>query len=57
MESYPIDCYAKLTHWGCGRNLGLVYAAYAASPRPSRYSKGLREPSEILIRFALCRRM
>jgi hypothetical protein len=39
---------------GCGRNLGLVYAA---SPRLSRYSRGLSEPSEILIRFSLYQRM
>ncbi|MDH6150945.1 aspartate/methionine/tyrosine aminotransferase [Paraburkholderia sp. WSM4179] len=38
----------------CGRNLGLVYAA---SPRLSRYSRGLREPGEILIRFSLYQRM
>jgi hypothetical protein len=30
---------------------------YAAIPRLSRYSSGLREPSETLIRFALYQRM
>lgn len=34
----------------CGSSLGLVYAE---SPRLSRYSKGLREPRECLIRFSL----
>ena len=44
----------KYPDWGCGRFLGLVYAA---SPRLARYSIGLREPSEILIRFSLYQRM
>ena len=39
---------------GCGYKLGLVYAV---SPRRSRYSTGLRAPSEILIRFSLYQRM
>ena len=39
---------------GCGRNPGLVYAAI---PRLSQYSRGLREPREILIRFSLSQRM
>ncbi len=39
---------------GCGRNLGLFYAAI---PRLSRYSIGLRKPRESLIRFALYQRM
>ena len=39
-----------LTTWGCGVKLGLVYAE---SPRLSRYSMGLSEPSEILMRFSL----
>ena len=44
----------KLTIWGCGKKLGLVYAI---SPRLSRYTRGLREPREILIRFSLYQRM
>jgi hypothetical protein len=40
----------KLTHWGCGVKLGLVYAV---NPRLSRYSMGLSEPKDILIRFSL----
>ena len=39
---------------GCGVNLGLVYAV---SPRLSRYSRGLSEPREILIRFSLYQQM
>ena len=39
---------------GCGYILGL---SYAAIPRLCRYSTGLREPSETLIRFALYQRM
>ena len=39
---------------GCGGNVGL---GYAANPRLSRYSRGLREPREILIRFSLYQRM
>jgi hypothetical protein len=41
-------------HRGCGQKLGLVYAA---SPRLSRYSSGLSEPRETLIRFSLYQRM
>ena len=44
----------KLTRGGCGGILGLVYAV---SPRLSRYSRGLSEPREILIRFSLYQRM
>jgi|GEM_PF-7087248 len=44
----------NLTHRGCGQNLGL---GYAAMPRLSRYSSGLREPREILIRCSLYQRM
>jgi hypothetical protein len=44
----------KLTHWGCGEKLGLIYAAI---PRLIRYSTGLSEPSEILIRFSLYQRI
>ena len=40
----------KLTQWGCGVKLGLVYAV---NPRLSRYSMGLSEPKDILIRFSL----
>lgn len=34
-----VGANSKLTTWGCGRFLGLVYAA---SPRLARYSTGLR---------------
>lgn len=40
--------------WGCGAFLGLLHAAI---PRSFRYSRGLRPPSEILIRFSLYHRM
>ena len=40
----------KLTIWGCGGILGL---GYAVSPRLARYSRGLSEPREILMRFSL----
>ena len=43
----------KLTHWGCGGNLGLVYDII---PRLCLYSSGLREPRESLIRFSLYQR-
>lgn len=49
-----VDANRKLTIWGCGQILGLVYAV---SPRLSRYSMGLREPRDILIRFSLYQRM
>jgi diadenosine tetraphosphate (Ap4A) HIT family hydrolase len=39
---------------GADRNLDWFYAV---SPRLSRYSMGLREPREILIRFSLYQRM
>ena len=39
-----------LPHRGCGINLGLVYAA---SPRLSRYSRGLSEPREIDALFVI----
>lgn len=45
-------CYRrpKIDSRGCGVILGLVYAA---NPRLSRYSRGLSEPKDILIRFSL----
>jgi hypothetical protein len=49
---YAID--RMLGDGGCGYILGL---SYAAIPRLCRYSTGLREPSETLIRFALYQRM
>ena len=49
--SIPIEISPSV---GCGGNLGLVYAV---SPMLSRYSMGLREPREILIRFSLYQRM
>ena len=39
---------------GADKNLDWFYAA---SPRLTRYSIGLREPREILIRFSLYQRM
>ncbi len=44
----------KFDHLECGQNLGLFQVAY---PRSARYSIGLREPSEILVRSALYQRM
>ena len=41
---------SNLISWGCGVKLGLVYAV---NPRLSRYSMGLSDPRDILIRFAL----
>ena len=49
-----VNADLNLTHWGCGVNLGLGYAAML---RLSRYSSGLREPREILIRCLLYQRM
>ncbi|WP_210546735.1 helicase-related protein [Rhodoferax sp. PAMC 29310] len=43
-----------LATWGCGVKLGLVYAVI---PRLARYSMGLSEPREILMRFSLYQRM
>ena len=40
----------KTPERGCGVKLGLVYAV---NPRLSRYSMGLGEPKDILIRFSL----
>ena len=45
-----VDAERTLDLGGCGGNLGL---GYAVSPRLSRYSRGLSEPREILIRFSL----
>ena len=47
LESFFLDAQAD---GGCGGNLGL---GYAVSPRLARYSRGLSEPREILIRFSL----
>lgn len=44
----------KLTIWGCGVKLRLVYAV---NPRLARYSMGLSEPRDILIRFSLYQRI
>ena len=55
-SSMHVSAAVILTHWGCGGNPGLVYV-HAASPRLSRYSRGLSESSEILIRFSLYQRM
>ena len=49
-----VDLRLKLTHRGCGVKLGLVYAV---NPRLARYSMGLSEPREILIRFSLYQRI
>ena len=54
IEAIAVVADRKLTIWGCGQKLGLVYAA---SPRLSRYSRGLRKPREILMRFSLYQRM
>ena len=54
MMPMGVDADRKLTHWGCGGNLGLVYTV---SPRLTRYSRGLSEPREILMRFSLYQRM
>jgi hypothetical protein len=50
----PVDASRKLTTWGCGGILGLVYAK---RPKLSRYWTGLSEPSDTLIRFSLYQRM
>lgn len=44
----------NLTPRGCGQIPGLIYAVI---PRLCRYSIGLRDPSETLIRFALYQRI
>ena len=44
----------KLSHWGCGVKLELIYAVM---PWLFRYSCGLSEPSEVLMRFSLYQRM
>ena len=44
-----VDADRKLTARGCGQQLRLVYAE---SPRLSRYSMELNEPTEILMRFS-----
>jgi len=49
-----VDASRKLTTWGCGGFLGLVYAK---SPKLSRYWTGLSEPSDTLMRFSLYQRM
>ena len=51
---FPVVADRKLTTWGCGRILGL---GYAVSPRLARYSRGLSEPREILMRFSLYQQM
>ena len=49
-EDRYVGADRKLTRRGCSVKLGLVYAA---NPRLSRYSIGLSEPKDILIRIAL----
>lgn len=49
-----VELHSNLTQGGCGVKLGLVYAV---NPRLARYSMGLSEPREILIRFSLYQRM
>ena len=44
----------KLIQGGCCVKLGLVYAV---NPRLARYSRGLSEPREILMRFSLYQRI
>ena len=43
-----------LKNWGCCVKLGLVYAV---NSRLARYSRGLSEPREILMRFSLYQRI
>lgn len=50
----PLKHETKLTRGGCGVKLGL---GYAVIPRLARYSTGLSEPREILMRFSLYQRM
>ena len=51
-----MPCWRRLNldRGGCGVKLGLVYAV---NPRLARYSMGLSEPREILIRFSLYQRI
>ena len=53
LELY-VDLQRDVTQVGCGVELGLIYAAI---PRVNRYSTGLGDPSEILIRFLLYQRI
>ena|GEM_PF-4249937 len=52
--AFTVAAALKLITWGCGGNLRLIYAV---SPRLARYSSGLSEPREILMRFSLYQRM
>ena len=45
-----VELQRNLTQWGCGQYLGLVYTVI---PRFARYSMGLSEPRESLIRSLL----
>ena len=45
-----VDSSDTLSQRGCGVKLGLVYAAI---PRLARYSRGLSEPKDTLMRFSL----
>jgi hypothetical protein len=45
-----VKLHLNLTHRGCGQYLGLVYTVI---PRLARYSMGLSEPRESLIRSLL----
>ena len=51
---FNVDSRSKALGGGCGVKLGLVYAVI---PRLSRYSMGLSEPRDILMRFSLYQRM
>ena len=56
IHSPKVDAHKHLDLFlgGADKNLDWFYAA---SPRLSRYSMGLREPNEMLIRFSLYQRM
>lgn len=54
LASDMLNGYSDLSAGGCGVKPGLVYAA---NPRLSRYSRGLSETREILMRFSLYQRM
>ena len=53
-RSFAMSLCGLLQNGGADKNLDWFYAV---SPRLSRYSMGLREPRDILIRFSLYQRM
>ena len=50
LDQTPEARVVVLQGGGCGVKLGLVYAAI---PRLARYSRGLSEPKDTLMRFSL----